>query len=148
MGIISGRVFAGKQAGPVGLEPAPGAGSVRFVLRAERIVQVRLLSCDHQRYEHGEYYRQHDDRPRGVDQRGDAEIDVWHHRTLFHFHRPHFRGQQQQRIARAHLAQVDAKLAQLAALHAELDRVIGECNSVVPVADCRILAALSGDGTA
>jgi DNA-binding transcriptional MerR regulator len=50
------------------------------------------------------------------------------------------------RIARAHLAQVDAKLAQLAALRAELDRVIGECNGVVPVADCRILAALSGEG--
>lgn len=45
MGIISGRVFAGKQAGPVGLEPAPGAGSVRFVLRAERIVQV--IITDH-----------------------------------------------------------------------------------------------------
>ena len=48
------------------------------------------------------------------------------------------------RIARAHLAQVDAKLAQLSALRAELDRVIGECGGVVPVADCRILGALSG----
>jgi DNA-binding transcriptional MerR regulator len=48
------------------------------------------------------------------------------------------------RIARTHLAQVDAKLAQLAALRSELDRVIGECDGVVPVADCRILAALSG----
>ena len=48
------------------------------------------------------------------------------------------------RIARAHLEQVDAKLAQLTALRAELDRVISECNGVVPVADCRILGALSG----
>jgi DNA-binding transcriptional MerR regulator len=51
------------------------------------------------------------------------------------------------RIARAHLAQVDAKLAQLAALRAELDRVIGACEGAVVVAECRILAALSaGDG--
>jgi DNA-binding transcriptional MerR regulator len=48
------------------------------------------------------------------------------------------------RIARTHLAQVDAKLAQLAALRMELDRLIGECDGVVPVADCRILGALSG----
>ena len=51
------------------------------------------------------------------------------------------------RIALAHLAQVDAKLAQLSALRAELDRLIGECNGVVPVADCRILGALSGEDT-
>ena len=49
------------------------------------------------------------------------------------------------RIALAHLSQVDAKLAQLTALRAELDRVINECSGVVPLADCRILAALSGD---
>lgn len=49
------------------------------------------------------------------------------------------------RIARAHLAQVDAKLAQLGALRAELDRVISECAGVVPLADCRILSALSGE---
>ena len=48
------------------------------------------------------------------------------------------------RIARAHLAQVDAKLGQLAALRAELDRVIAECDGVVSVAECRILGALSG----
>lgn len=48
------------------------------------------------------------------------------------------------RIARAHLAQVDVKLAQLSALRTELDRVIGECGGIVPVADCRILGALSG----
>jgi DNA-binding transcriptional MerR regulator len=46
------------------------------------------------------------------------------------------------RIARSHLAQVDAKLEQLSALRAELDRIIGTCNAVVPVAECRILAAL------
>jgi DNA-binding transcriptional MerR regulator len=51
------------------------------------------------------------------------------------------------RIARAHLAQVDARLAQLGALRAELDRVISECGGVVPVADCRILGALSGAET-
>jgi DNA-binding transcriptional MerR regulator len=49
------------------------------------------------------------------------------------------------RIARAHLAQVDTKLAQLAALRVELDRVIGECDGEVPVSDCRILGALSGE---
>jgi DNA-binding transcriptional MerR regulator len=48
------------------------------------------------------------------------------------------------RIARTHLAQVDEKLAQLGALRTELDRLIGECDGVVPVADCRILSALSG----
>ncbi|MEJ7813043.1 MAG: helix-turn-helix domain-containing protein [Gemmatimonadaceae bacterium] len=48
------------------------------------------------------------------------------------------------RIARAHLAQVDAKLAQLAALRTELDRVINACDGVVAVAECRILGALSG----
>jgi len=45
-------------------------------------------------------------------------------------------------IAPAHLAQVDEKFARLGALRAELDRVISE--GVVPVADCRILSALSG----
>jgi DNA-binding transcriptional MerR regulator len=48
------------------------------------------------------------------------------------------------KIARAHLAQVDAKLAQLTALRMELDQVIRECNGIVPVAECRILGALSG----
>ena len=48
------------------------------------------------------------------------------------------------RIARAHLAAVDAKLVQLTALRAELDRVIGDCAGGVPVAECRILGALSG----
>ena len=49
------------------------------------------------------------------------------------------------RIARAHLAQVDAKLAQLSALRIELDRMVGACQSTVPIAECRILATLSGD---
>lgn len=48
------------------------------------------------------------------------------------------------RIARAHLTAVDAKLAQLAALRAELDRVIATCGGVVPVTQCPILGALSG----
>lgn len=48
------------------------------------------------------------------------------------------------RIARAHLAAVQAKQAQLAALGAELERVIGNCGGVVPVAECRILGALGG----
>jgi DNA-binding transcriptional MerR regulator len=52
------------------------------------------------------------------------------------------------RIAHAHLAQVDAKLAQLGALRVELDRVLGECDGVVPMSDCRILGALSGEGRA
>jgi DNA-binding transcriptional MerR regulator len=47
------------------------------------------------------------------------------------------------RIARAHLAQVELKLAQLTALQSELGRVIRACKRIVPVADCRILEALS-----
>jgi DNA-binding transcriptional MerR regulator len=45
-------------------------------------------------------------------------------------------------LARAHLAAVIEKLAQLTALRAELERVIGNCRGGVAVADCRILAAL------
>lgn len=45
-------------------------------------------------------------------------------------------------IARAHRAQVEAKIAQLAALRAELDRVIGQCRGGFAVADCRLLSAL------
>lgn len=48
------------------------------------------------------------------------------------------------RIARAHLAQVETKLAQLAALRAELARLVTECDQDVAVADCRLLGALSG----
>jgi DNA-binding transcriptional MerR regulator len=47
-------------------------------------------------------------------------------------------------IARSHLAQVDAKLAQLTTLRTELDRIIASCDGVVPVRECEILASLSG----
>jgi hypothetical protein len=46
-------------------------------------------------------------------------------------------------LARAHLAQVEAKLAQLAALRAELVRIIGACRGGRAVADCQILRALN-----
>ena len=48
------------------------------------------------------------------------------------------------RLARAHLARVDTKLARLGALRAELARVVEECQGLA-VADCRILGALAGD---
>ena len=48
------------------------------------------------------------------------------------------------RLARAHLGAVNEKLAQLAALRDELERVIGACRGGVPIAECRILGALSG----
>lgn len=48
------------------------------------------------------------------------------------------------RIARAHLAQVDAKIAQLTALQTELRRLVRDCDADVAVADCRVLGALSG----
>ena len=48
------------------------------------------------------------------------------------------------RIANAHLVQVDAKLAQLTMLRSELDRIIAGCNNIVPVAECHILGALGG----
>lgn len=44
-------------------------------------------------------------------------------------------------MARAHLVSVNEKLAQLAALRTELERVIGNCQGGVAMADCRILAA-------
>ena len=47
-------------------------------------------------------------------------------------------------LARAHLTQVDAKLAQLSALRDALAGVIDQCRGGVAVADCRILGALSG----
>jgi DNA-binding transcriptional MerR regulator len=50
------------------------------------------------------------------------------------------------RIARSHLAEVELKLARLSALRVELQRLIDECDEVVPVTECRILAALSGAG--
>lgn len=45
-------------------------------------------------------------------------------------------------LARAHRAQVEAKITRLAALRAELDRVVGQCRGGFAVADCRILGAL------
>jgi hypothetical protein len=48
------------------------------------------------------------------------------------------------RIARAHLAQVEAKLAQLQALRTELALLIDACDSDRAVADCSLLGALSG----
>ena len=47
-------------------------------------------------------------------------------------------------LARAHLASVNDKLAQLAALRDELERVIGACEGGLQIAECRILGALSG----
>lgn len=48
------------------------------------------------------------------------------------------------RIARAHLTQVDAKLAQLAALRAELDQLVWVCERGGAVAGCGLLSALNG----
>ena len=51
------------------------------------------------------------------------------------------------RIARAHLAEVEAKLARLAGLRDELRRVIAGCRGGDAVAECRILGALgAGNG--
>ncbi len=44
-------------------------------------------------------------------------------------------------IARTHLAEIDRKIADLAALHAELDRVIRSCSRGT-VADCKIIETL------
>jgi DNA-binding transcriptional MerR regulator len=46
-------------------------------------------------------------------------------------------------IAHTHLAQVDAKLAQLRALRRELNRLIEACDRDARLADCRLLSALS-----
>jgi DNA-binding transcriptional MerR regulator len=48
------------------------------------------------------------------------------------------------RLARGHLAQVDAKLAQLAALRAELNGLVQGCERGGAVAGCGLLSALSG----
>ncbi|AZI37732.1 putative MerR family transcriptional regulator [Caenibius tardaugens NBRC 16725] len=45
-------------------------------------------------------------------------------------------------IARAHLTEVDRKIADLMALRGELDRVIGSCSRGT-VADCKIIDALA-----
>ncbi|WP_411280454.1 MerR family transcriptional regulator [Gemmatimonas sp.] len=47
-------------------------------------------------------------------------------------------------LARAHLAQVDAKITQLTALRSALAVVIDQCAGGRAVADCRILGALGG----
>ena len=47
-------------------------------------------------------------------------------------------------LARAHLTQVNAKLAQLTALCDALAGVIDQCRGRLAVADCRILGALGG----
>ena len=47
-------------------------------------------------------------------------------------------------IAHTHLAQVDAKIAQLRALRRELNRLIEACDRDAPLADCSLLTALSG----
>jgi len=50
-------------------------------------------------------------------------------------------------IAREHLVEVDRKIADLAALRSELERLIGECRQGT-VAECRIIEALSPRGEA
>ncbi|MCC6769714.1 MAG: helix-turn-helix domain-containing protein [Gemmatimonadaceae bacterium] len=49
-------------------------------------------------------------------------------------------------LARSHLAQVEAKIAQLAALQHELRSVVSECRGGFAIADCQILRALSEQG--
>jgi DNA-binding transcriptional MerR regulator len=46
-------------------------------------------------------------------------------------------------IARAHIAQVDAKLAQLTALRTELSRLMANCDPNGEIADCSLLTALN-----
>jgi Cu(I)-responsive transcriptional regulator len=48
-------------------------------------------------------------------------------------------------IASRHLAQVEQKIAQLAALRDELGRIIGSCRGGV-AADCRVIEALGNHG--
>jgi len=48
------------------------------------------------------------------------------------------------RIARTHLDQVDLKLRQLGELRAELARIVEACDDAAPLAECRVLGALSG----
>ncbi len=50
------------------------------------------------------------------------------------------------RIARAHLTQVRAKLVQLNALRSELARLIKACDTNEGIADCSLLTALNGGG--
>lgn len=48
-------------------------------------------------------------------------------------------------IARRHLAEVERRIAQLAALKAELSRMIGECGHG-RIGECRVIAVLSDHG--
>jgi DNA-binding transcriptional MerR regulator len=50
-------------------------------------------------------------------------------------------------IARGHLADVDRKIADLASLRGELDRIIGQCGHGT-VAECRIIEALASNPSA
>lgn len=50
-------------------------------------------------------------------------------------------------IARAHLADIDQKIADLTAMRSELDRVIGSCQQGT-VADCKIIETLAPRGKA
>ena len=49
------------------------------------------------------------------------------------------------RIAQAHLSQVELKLTQLKALRAELRRLIRACEADASLANCTLLSALSGE---
>lgn len=51
-------------------------------------------------------------------------------------------------IARAHLAQVDAKLAQLVALRIELDHLVASCERNAAITECGLLNALASDSEA
>ena len=45
-------------------------------------------------------------------------------------------------IARAHMAAVDAKIAQLTALRRELGRLTADCDRSTGIGDCSLLSAL------
>ena len=55
-------------------QPPAHALLVRRILRAERILEVRLLTPNHQTHEQREHDGQGEQRPRGVQHGGDAEI--------------------------------------------------------------------------
>lgn len=49
-------------------------------------------------------------------------------------------------MAAQHLKEVEAKIADLKRLAAELNQISSSCNGKRPIADCRIIAALSRNG--
>jgi Hg(II)-responsive transcriptional regulator len=49
------------------------------------------------------------------------------------------------RIAGAHLAEIDRKIADLKALRRELKDVVGQCRSGAAISECRIIEALAPD---